>query len=141
MSAPVVPDSPSAENAHLSPKPHLTQAKPVRRRYSREEKLRILRLVDTCTERGQVAAILRREGIYSTLNDFRKQQQQGRLATKTERAKHDSYDNENELARLRRENVRLQYKLEKAELIIDVQKKVSQLLGLTMTMRSDMPEP
>ena len=108
MSAPVVPDSPSAENAHLSPKPHLTQAKPVRRRCSREEKLRILRLVDTCTERGQVAAILRREGIYSTLNDFRKQQQQGRLATKTERAKHDSYDNENELARLRRENVRLQ---------------------------------
>ena len=142
MSAPVVPDSPSAENAPLSPKPHLTQAKPVRRRCSREEKLRILRLVDTCTERGQVAAILRREGIYySTLNDFRKQQQQGRLATKTERAKHDSYDNENELARLRRENVRLQYKLEKAELIIDVQKKVSQLLGLTMTMRSDMPEP
>jgi len=76
MSAPVVPDSPSAENAPLSPKPHLTQAKPVRRRYSREEKLRILRLADTCTERGQVAAILCREGIYSsTLNDFRKQQQ------------------------------------------------------------------
>ena len=142
MSAPVVPDSPSAENAPLSPKPHLTQAKPVRRRYSREEKLRILRLVDTCTERGQVAAILRREGIYySTLNDFRKQQQQGRLATKTERAKHDSYDNENELARLRRENVRLQYKLEKAELIIDVQKKVSHLLGLTMTIQTDVPEP
>ena len=76
MSASVVPGSPSAENASLSPKPHLTQAKPVRRRYSREEKLRILRLADTCTERGQVAAILCREGIYSsTLNDFRKQQQ------------------------------------------------------------------
>ena len=100
----MIPDGPSAENAPLSPKPHLTEAKPVRRRYSREEKLRILRLVDTCAERGQVAAILRREGIYySTLNDFRKQQQQGRLENKTERAKLHNHDNDNELARLRRE--------------------------------------
>jgi transposase len=142
MSASVVPDSLSAENAPLSPKPHLTEAKPVRRRYSREEKLRILRLVDTCAERGQVAAILRREGLYySTLNDFRKQQQQGRLETKTERIKPHHHDNENELARLRRENARLQHQLEKAELIIDVQKKVSQLLGLTLATQRDAPEP
>ena len=142
MSAFVVPDGPSVENAPLSPNPHLTEAKPVRRRYSREEKLRILRLVDTCAERGQIAAILRREGIYySTLNDFRKQQQQGRLETKTDRTKPHNHDNDNELARLRRENARLQRQLEKAELIIDVQKKVSQLLGLTMTIQTDVPEP
>jgi transposase len=71
-------------DVHLSGNGHLPQerssSKPVRHRYTRQEKVRILRLVDACKERGQVAALLRREGIYySTLQDFRKQQQQGRL--------------------------------------------------------------
>ena len=111
----------------------LPESKPVRRRYTREEKLRILRLVDSCTERGQVAAILRREGIYySTLNDFRKQQQEGRLEPANRPSPQQRRDNQNELARLRRENARLQRKLEQAELVIDVQKKVSQLLGITL---------
>jgi transposase-like protein len=51
-----------------------------RRRYTKEDKLRILRLVDAASERGQVGAILRREGIYySTLRDFQKQRANGRL--------------------------------------------------------------
>lgn len=135
MSASIVPDVRIAGNGHLAEGQSLStsESKPVRRRYNREEKLRILRLVDACTERGQVAAILRREGIYySTLNDFRKQQQQGRLEPKTDRSKQQSRESRNELDRLRRENSRLQRKLEQAELIIDVQKKVSQLLGITL---------
>lgn len=133
MSAPVITDSRSAANGHIDHSHALPEPRPTRRRYTREEKLRILRLVDTCIERGQIAAILRREGIYySTLNDFRKQQQEGRLQTNASRPNRHSNDNQNELARLRRENARLQNQLQKAELIIDVQKKVAQLLGLTL---------
>jgi transposase len=131
MSASTLPDVRTAGNGPYAE--GLPESKPVRRRYSREEKLRILRLVDSCTERGQVAAILRREGLYySTLNDFRKQQQQGRLEPGNRPSPLQKRDDQNELARLRRENARLQRKLEQAELIIDVQKKVSQLLGITL---------
>jgi transposase-like protein len=137
MSVSTLPDVPSAGNGHQTE--NVPESKPIRRRYSRDEKLRILRLVDACKERGQVAAILRREGIYSsTLNDFRKQQQEGRLEPDTSRSKPHKPDDHNEMARLRRENARLQRKLEQAELIIDVQKKVSQLLGITLqTLPSD----
>jgi len=137
MSASTLPDVRNAGNGPQTEE--VPQSKPVRRRYSREDKLRILRLVDACKERGQVAAILRREGIYSsTLNDFRKQQQQGRLEPGASRPKLPKPDEHNEIARLRRENARLQRKLEQAELIIDVQKKVSQLLGITLqTLPSD----
>src|SRR5947208_378115 len=85
------------------------------------------------------AAILRREGIYSSmLNDFRKQQQEGRLEGGASRSTSHKPVDHNEIARLRRENARLQRKLEQAELIIDVQKKVSQLLGITLqTIPSD----
>src|SRR5580704_2148965 len=51
-----------------------------RRRYTREDKLRILRLADACKERGQLGALLRREGLYhSTLRDFQEQRANGRL--------------------------------------------------------------
>ena len=137
MSASTLPEVRSAGNGHQNE--DVPESKPIRRRYSREDKLRILRLVDACNERGQVAAILRREGIYSsTLNDFRKQQQQGRLEPGASRAKLPKPDDTNQIARLRRENARLQRKLEQAQLIIDVQKKVSQLLGITLqTLPSD----
>jgi transposase len=131
MSASTLPDVRNAGNGHQTQEG--PENKPIRRRYSREEKLRILRLVDACKERGQVAAILRREGIYSsTLNDFRKQQQEGRLEPDTARSKPHKPNDLNEIVRLRRENARLQRKLEQAQLIIDVQKKVSQLLGITL---------
>ena len=137
MSASTLPNVRAAGNGQLAQ--GVPESKPLRRRYTREDKLRILRLVDACKERGQVAAILRREGIYSsTLNDFRKQQHQGRLEPGTSRSKLHKPDDPNEITRLRRENARLQRKLEQAELIIDVQKKVSQLLGITLqTLPSD----
>src|ERR1700721_178079 len=56
------------------------RAKAARRRYPLEEKRRILRLVDACTQHGQVGAILRREGIYySTLRVFMQQREKGLL--------------------------------------------------------------
>jgi transposase len=111
--------------------------KACRRRYTKEEKLRILRLVDACKERGQVGAILRREGIYySTLRDFQEQRAQGRLEPGYERDKRTAMAelaaDKERIAELEAHNRQLQRKLDQAEIIIDVQKKLSQLLGITL---------
>lgn len=107
-----------------------------RRRYTKEDKLRILRLVDACTERGQVGAILRREGIYySTLRDFEKQRAQGRLASSTTKGaptQAAGHSDRKRIADLEAKNKRLEHKLAQAELVIDIQKKVSLLLGITL---------
>lgn len=108
-----------------------------RRRYTKEEKLRILRLVEACSERGQVGAILRREGIYySTLRDFQEQRANGRLEPGYERDKRTAMAelaaNKKRIAELEAHNRQLQRKLDQAEIIIDVPKKLSQLLGITV---------
>ena len=106
-----------------------------RRTFTATYKLRILAEADAATERGQIGALLRREGLYSShLDKWRRQRTRGTLAALAEQPRgrkrtHDPRDAE--LARLRRENERLQARLATAETIIDVQKKVSQLLGLT----------
>jgi transposase len=105
-----------------------------RRRFSAEYKLRILEEVDGCTERGQIGALLRREGLYSShLSKWRKQRALGQLEglSPKKRGRKPQDPAVEEVARLRRENERLRARLEQAEMIIDVQKKLSQLLGLT----------
>lgn len=102
--------------------------RPRRRRFSAEEKLRILAEVDKAP-RGQTSAILRREGIYSSqLATWRTQRKQGSLAGLSKRRgpKTDPLVAEN--AKLRRQNEKLRKDLENARLVIDVQKKVSRLL-------------
>ena len=103
-----------------------------RRRFTAEYKHRVLHEADTCTQRGEVGALLRREGLYSShLTTWRHQRQRGELQglTPAKRGrKAEPLVAEN--ARLQREAERLKAQLARAELIIDVQKKVSQLLGL-----------
>jgi transposase len=108
-------------------------AKPKRRQHTAEYKLRILRELDKCTGKGDVGAILRREGLYSSLiSKWREQREQGSLNGLGVQRRGPKVDpNVAELARLRRENKRLKEKLERAELIIDVQKKVARLIGET----------
>jgi transposase-like protein len=114
--------------------------KAVRRRYTKEEKLRILRLVDTCTERGQVGAILRREGIYySTLRDFQKQRANGRLEPNGQKQIHAERDDKTHIAELESQNRQLKQQLTQAQIVIDVQKKLSQLLGLTLPQMEPLP--
>ena len=110
--------------------------KPKRRRFSIEEKLRILREADACTS-GTIGAMLRREGIYSShLSAWRRQRDRGGLDTGMlrERAKREGEDEvaRRRIAELERENRKLQRRLQRAELILDIQKKASGLLGIEL---------
>jgi transposase-like protein len=120
--------------------------KPVRRRFTAEYKLRILREADRCTDPGQLGALLRREGLYSfNLNTWRQQREQGTLAglSPKQRGRKPEPDSalvaENE--RLRRENQRLTAKLQQAETIIEVQKKLSEILGASLPPQNNGSEP
>jgi transposase-like protein len=101
-----------------------------RKRFTAAEKLRILREVDACQGSGEVGALLRREGIYSSyLTTWRRQRERGELDGLSPQKRGPKPNPEAiELAKLRRENERLQERLRQAELIISVQKKVAQML-------------
>ncbi len=114
------------------------------RRFSAEYKLRILAEADRCSQRGEIGALLRREGLYaSNLAKWRQQRARGQGqaldAQKRGRKVDPATAAEAELARLRQENQRLQARLQQAELIIDVQKKVSQLLGSETKPQDEQP--
>ena len=105
-----------------------------RRQFTAEYKLRIVREADACTAPGQVGSLLRREGLYSSyLSKWRQQREQGQLqALSSEKRGRKGKDlSVAEHAQLQRENERLRVRLRQAEIIIDVQKKLSKLLGLT----------
>ena len=106
-----------------------------RRRFTAEYKLRVLEEADACHQPGEVGALLRREGLYSShLTTWRQQRDRGALQGLAPAKRGRKSDPQAaEIARLKRENERLRAKLERAELIIDVQKKVSQMLGLPAT--------
>ncbi len=111
--------------------------KAVRRSFTAEYKLRILTLADACGDPGSLGTLLRREGLYaSNLNTWRKQRERGVLSglTPKKRGRKEAVCNpliaENE--KLRRENERISKRLRQAEIIIDVQKKVSQILGIQL---------
>ena len=104
-----------------------------RRKFSAKYKLRVLEEADNCTESGQTGALLRREGLYSShLTTWRRQREQGVLEglSPKKRGRKGKDELEKEVNRLRREKERLQARLEQAEMIIDVQKKLSRLLGV-----------
>ena len=103
---------------------------PVRRAFSADYKLAILAEYDGATETGEKGAILRREGLYSSLiNDWRRQHRQGLLKAALGRSDGGrGGPSLSEVAKLRAENERLRHKLAQAEVIIEVQGKVHALL-------------
>ncbi|MCI0352538.1 MAG: IS3 family transposase [Acidobacteriales bacterium] len=109
-------------------------AKAVRRRFTAAYKLRILQAAEQCSP-GEVGTLLRREGLYSShLTTWRHQRDAGQLAGLTPKARGPKPDPQaEENARLGRENERLQARLQQAEAIIEAQKKIAQLFGLTST--------
>ena len=113
-------------------------ARPTRRRFSATYKLRILQEADHRAP-GEVGALLRREGLYSShLTHWRQQRQAGALVALTARKRGPKVDPQAEaLARLQREHAKLQAKLARADLIIDAQKKLLVLLNQPIP---DVPE-
>jgi transposase-like protein len=128
--------APAAGNGNPIPDPAVSE-KPARRRFTAEYKLRILREVDRCTESGQLGALLRREGLYSShLNTWRQQRDEGTLAGLTPKRRGRKANPDAPLIaenqRLQRETQRLAAKLRQAETIIEVQKKLSEILGIPL---------
>ena len=107
-------------------------AQPKRRTFTAAYKVRIVEKALKCAESGQIGALLRREGLFSsTLTQWRRQYQSGALQglKDNKRGRKRTRDARDlELEHLRRENERLSKKLSQAELIIDIQKKVSAML-------------
>jgi transposase-like protein len=107
-------------------------SKAQRRRYSAEYKRQILQAYEACNQAGEKGALLRREGLYSShITTWRRQREQGELEGLASQKRGPKAEPQAaEMARLKRENERLRTRLEQAELIIEVQKKVSQMLGV-----------
>ena len=115
-----------------APDPEVPE-KASRRRYKAEYKLRILKEAEKCTKHGELGALLRREGLYSShLKTWKKQRDEGTLQglapKKRGRKAKPKNPLDEEVQRLRRDNERLKLQLQQAETIIDVQKKLSQML-------------
>ncbi len=112
-------------------------AKPVRRRYTAEYKLRVLREVDDCTRHGEVGSLLRREGLYSSnLTAWRKQRERGELEGLAQKRRGPLPREKNPLAdkvkALERETTRLRARAQRAEGLVELQKKVSEILGIEL---------
>jgi transposase len=125
------PANPNA--SPVRPDPQVVE-RPVRRTFTKAYKLDILRQVDACTKDGQIGEILRREGLYSSnVSSWRLQFQQGRLETPASgkrAAKPVVHDLR--VPQLQRENARLQARLKQAELILEIQKKASEIVGISL---------
>ena len=127
-------DQPSENASQPLPDPEVVpQAK--RRTFTAAYKLKILAEADQCTKRGQIGALLRREGLYSShLTDWRRQRASGLLNPDQPRQRGRQANPEAaEMAKLRRENERLKRQLQQAELIIEVQKKLADVLGMNLS--------
>ena len=127
---PTVVAAPAAASPELS-------ARPRRWSFTAQDKLRILADIDRAAETGGIGAILRREGLYSSaLTDWRRQRDAGAFAALVPAKRGPKAAKPNpltvELALLQNDNARLSLRLTRAEAIIELQKKVAELLGIPL---------
>ena len=113
-------------------------AKPRRRTYTAEYKRRILREADACTAPGAIGALLRREGLYSSLLvEWRRARQRGELAalTATKRGRKPTPvdPRDRKLAELERQLAQMTGRAERAEALVEAQKNLAALLGRPAT--------
>lgn len=106
-----------------------------RRQFNAQDKLRILNEADSCSESGQIGALVRREGIYwSYLTDWRRELENGQLqGLQAKKRGRPSDEQSREVRELRSENEQLKAQLAQAELIISAQKKLAQALEQTLS--------
>ena len=137
-------DSPSGERQSKGVQSTEVTPKRKKRRFSAPDKLRIVNAADVCTKHGELGALLRREGLYSTqVAKWRELRDQGELGALTDK-KRGRKPNTNPLkAKLAESEKRvaiLTRKLEQAAEIIDVQKKIAALFGKTITLPPHLEE-
>lgn len=115
-------------------------AKGERRRFTAQYKLKVLREADHCKEPGEIGGLLRREGLYwSNLTNWRKQRERGELSGLSGKKRGPQRREKNPLAErvreLERDNLRLKRRAERAEGIVELQKKVSEIFGIELEKR------
>jgi len=128
-----------SSSAMHQPDPEVV-ARAKRRQFSAMYKLRILQEVDECNQPGQIGALLRREGLYSSqLTDWRRERVAGQLQGLSSQKRGRPRDEQaTELASLRQENEQLKAQLAQAELIMAAQKKLAQALEQTLTPNKEV---
>lgn len=110
--------------------------KPKRRTFPAEYRRRILKEAAACTQPGELGALLRREGLYSShLTSWRRIAEKAELAAlapkkRGAKPKHDERDRQ--LAEAQREIAKLRARAERAELLVEIQKKVASALGIPL---------
>lgn len=119
-------------------------AKAKRRRFSAKEKLRILDEAEACAKTGQQGALLRREGLYSShLSEWRRARERGELdaLTPKKRGRKPLAPNplEKEVTELKRALEKSEARARKAEALVELQKKISQLLGIAHPTEDEQP--
>ena len=134
---------PTLVAAPVAASPELS-ARPRRRTFTAQDKLRILAETDRAAETGGIGAVLRREGIYSSaLTDWRRLRDAGALGALTPAKRGPTAARANpltaEVALLQRDVAHLTRSLARAEAIIAVQKKLADLLGIPLTPSGDGP--
>jgi len=109
-------------------------ARPKRRRFTAEYKLRILREADACKGPGEIGALLRREGLYSShLVLWRRQREQAaQTQLKSRKRGPKAKVQDPRVKQLEREKAQLERRLKRAETIIEIQKKVHEILGIPL---------
>jgi transposase-like protein len=126
------PSSPARTGLGLRAVPE-PEVRAQRRQFSAAYKHQILQAAATCKANGEIVALLRREGLYfSHLSKWRKQQRLGTLGSMRGRKPDPDAALKQRIEELERENERLQGKLRQAAKIIEVQKKVSEILGVSL---------
>lgn len=113
------------------------KAKKRRRRFTAAQKLAILKQADACTKPGELGALLRREGLYSShISDWRRARERGELQglepRKRGRKPKQIDSRDKRIAELERELAKERARRERAEALVEVQKKVALLLGQPM---------
>ena len=124
---------PSITSRATEPDPEVP-AKAQRRRFTAEYRLGVLKQADACKKPGELGALLRREGLYSSLlTNWRRQREQGALREMDGRRRGPKpRPIDPRMKALETENRRLQRKLQRAETIMTLQKKVAEILGIPL---------
>jgi transposase len=126
------------QTAQSHPDPQVTQ-RAARRSFTAADKLRSIAEADACNQAGQLGALLRREGLYSsTLASFRKQRDEGKLGKDPAKVKQQRREKEAARQRDLRKIASLEAENKKLKVLIELQKKVAELMSLTQESPTDV---